>query len=149
MGFLKTEAETKRLQFQYGDAGRADAGYKHRRDCVTRAIVFATGKPYKEVYLDLYTTCNANPGNGLSQTAYDRYMRRIGWQYINAVGKSFTTDDIPTDTTVMVRIKRHLCCVINGVIHDTYDPQVANIRTMRPRKILGYYIKPQTNIIFK
>lgn len=40
-----------KLQFQFDDGGRAQAGYKGSTgDCVTRAIAIATGKPYSEVY---------------------------------------------------------------------------------------------------
>lgn len=60
--------------FVYDDGGRADAGYRgDTRDCVTRAIAIATGRPYR-------------------------------------------------DGRIIVRLSRHISAVIDGVIHDTYDP---------------------------
>ena len=39
------------MRFVFTDGGRAAAGHKGKvKDCVTRSIAIATGRPYQEVY---------------------------------------------------------------------------------------------------
>ena len=45
-------------------------------------------------------------------------------------------NELPNDKTIIARLSRHLTCIVNGEIHDTYDPSRNGNRC-----VYGYYIK--------
>ena len=134
--------------FQQDDGGRADAGFKgHTGDCVVRAIAIATQQPYRLVYDDLHETAladrvlmarlelrygaqarrHASPRSGVHRRAYDAYMTSQGWlwQPTMRVGSGcqvhLVASELPAGRLV-ARLSGHMCAVIDGVIHDLYDP---------------------------
>jgi hypothetical protein len=149
------------------DGGRATAGFKGEAgDCVTRAIAIVSGKPYREVYdalhaaLDDYASTHRDktakriqrgggrrgttPRNGVSRKVYERYLASLGWRWVPVmkIGSGCTmhlrADELPPGR-IIVRVSRHVCAVVNGVIHDTHDCSREGTRC-----VYGYYTLPET-----
>ena len=127
------------------DGGRAEAGRRGSTgDCVTRAIAIASGRPYDEVYQALAagnagqrkttrsrtTSGRRSASNGIHVTRqwFKDYMRGLGfvWTPTMQIGSGCTvhlTDGELPMGRLVVSLSRHYCAVIDGVIHDLYDPQ--------------------------
>ena len=137
------------MDFVYNDGGRAAAGYKGQAgDCVVRAIAIATQKPYQEVYDGINAVALAertrrgrrsSARSGVSRTTYERYLRDLGWEWVPTmqVGSGcqvhLRTEELPKGRLV-VRLSRHLTAVIDGVIHDIYNPDRRGTRC-----VYGYF----------
>lgn len=150
--------------FVYNDGGRADAGYKGTTgDCVCRAIAIITGKPYKEVYDRLaegnatqrkskrasrYTGIKtASLGINTKRKWFEEYMTSLGFKWIPTmqVGKGcqvhLKAEELPKGR-LMVNVSKHMTAVIDGIIHDTYDPSRKGTRC-----VYGYYVyQPKTEL---
>jgi len=139
--------------YVYNDGGRSAAGYKGETgDCVCRSIAIATGKPYKEVYDELSAMMKAankkanlrgknTPRDGVSKKITRDYLESLGWQWIATmkIGQGCKThlraDELPAGRLV-VSVSKHITAVIDGVIHDTYDPSRSGMRC-----VYGYFLK--------
>lgn len=138
--------------FQENDGGRAAAGYKgHAGDCVTRAIAIATGKPYQEVYDALNEVGKTERSSkrrrgrkssartGVFKPTYRKYLESLGWRFTATMGIGtgckvhLRADELPPGRLIVV-VSRHLCAVIDGVIHDTHDPSREGTRC-----VYGYF----------
>lgn len=130
------------MQHTYNDGGRAAAGFKGTaRDCVARSVAIATGRPYLEVYEAL---ADGNAGqrrtrrgtggartaaNGINTTRkwFKDYMRKLGFTWVPTmkVGQGcrvhLRADELPPGRLV-VSLSRHYTAVVDGVIHDTHNP---------------------------
>ncbi|GAB4662187.1 hypothetical protein MOKP64_45110 [Mycobacterium avium subsp. hominissuis] len=143
----------------YDDGGRQMAGFKgDTGDCVTRAIAIATGLPYRQVY-DMVNEHSArergrrNKRTGKNQFSRARtgvfpsttrkVMADLGWRWVPLMGIGtgcrvhLRADELPTGR-VIAEVSRHTCAVIDGVIHDTYDPSRGGTRC-----VYGVYIPPR------
>jgi hypothetical protein len=137
------------MRFTYDDGGRAAAGFKGSAgDCVCRAIAIATGKPYAEVYDALHagiqnfaatSRCRAakrasrgggrkgtTPRNGVSRKVYEPYLASLGWRWVPTMSigsgcKVHLRDGELPAGNLIVRLSKHVCAVIDGVIRDTYE----------------------------
>jgi hypothetical protein len=121
--------------FIENDGGREAAGYKGKAgDCTVRAIAIATGKPYQEVYSDLFAENKIrNPrkssprDGGTPMKTIHKYLKSLGWSWVPTmqIGSGckvhLKQDELPRGN-IIVRLSGHLCAVIDGVINDTYDP---------------------------
>jgi len=122
--------------FVYNDGGRAKANYKGKSDdCVVRAIAIATGISYQEVYDALgVRMCSerlkrkrGNPRNGVHKSTYKPYIASLGWKWTPTmgIGTGCTVHlkglELPSGRLI-VSCSGHLVAVIDGVVHDTYDP---------------------------
>jgi len=150
------------MKFQYNDGGREAAGFKGKTgDCVTRSIVIATGLPYKKVYDDLWEKLRefssshrsryakkisngggkrgTTPRNGVGREIYHPYLLSLGWKWqpTMKVGQGcrvhLRQDELPKGN-IIVRVSKHITAVIDGVIHDTFDPSRDGTRC-----VYGYY----------
>lgn len=157
------QGEIKRLEYQFNDGGRADAGFSGRvGDCVARSIAIASGRPYKEVY-DRLAIGNATQRRGkyngrahgqrtarngimTNRTWFKNYMRELGFVWVSTmgIGTGCTThlraDEIPMHGRLVVNVSRHMVAVIDGVINDTFNPDRHGTRC-----VYGYWIKPDTD----
>lgn len=148
------------MKFVYNDGGRADAGYKgDAGDCVVRAVAIATEQPYQTVYDALSEGCktqrltkrskatsSARDGVNVRRKWFKDYMESIGWKWTPTmlVGQGckvhLTDGELPSGRLV-VAVSKHYTTVIDGVVHDTHDPQ-REIHSTRPitpdRPILPY-----------
>jgi hypothetical protein len=131
--------------FIYHDGGRAAAGFKGSAgDCVTRAIAIAAGLDYQYVY-DAMAEGNAeqrqtkhsrrkkscgrrtaNHGIWTTRKWFKDWMVKHGFVWTSTMGIGtgckvhLRPEDLPTGR-IIVRVTRHYCAVIGGIIHDTYD----------------------------
>lgn len=112
----------------YDNGGRAKyfrAG--NVRDCAARAIAIASGRDYKEVYDALGTLAGKSVRNGCPKKVGRLYIEKtLGWKWtpFMGIGTGCThhvrADELPAGT-IIVKASKHLICVKNGVVHDTYD----------------------------
>lgn len=133
------------------DGGREDAGYKgDAGDCVTRAIAIATGKPYQEVYDDLFAlgkelgVDKPSPRDGVLKKVYDKYLKSLGWEWTATmhIGSGCTVhlrkDELP-EGVIVARLSKHVCAVKDGTVYDNHDPRRGGTRC-----VYGYYKKPES-----
>jgi hypothetical protein len=150
------------IRFKYDDGGRAAAGYKGKAaDCVCRAIAIAAQLPYQQVY-DALAEGNATQRRSrrLSARAASRkprprsaahgisakrkwfkdYMRSLGFEWVPTMGVGtgcrvhVRASELPQGRLVL-NVSKHMCAVIDGVLHDTYDCSRGGTRC-----VYGYYI---------
>ena len=112
----------------YDDGGRSKYfKAKDVRDCVTRALAIATKRDYKEVYDMLYEEAKESPRNGVKKKAWKNVARKLGgvWHPCTGIGTGCTMhlnpDEIPNEKRMVMQVSKHLCAVINGKVHDTFD----------------------------
>lgn len=157
------------MEFVYSDGGRSKY-FKANNvgDCVTRAICNATGKDYKEVYDALNDMAKresvkkhrgnkrSNSRNGVFKETWKRYLKEIGWIHHKTceVGShkdklKFIDGALPDKGNVIVQLSRHLTCLKDGVIYDTYDCSKkdyydfnGDLVTNEERCVYGYWTEP-------
>ena len=147
------------MKYQYNDGGRSQYFKGDAGDCVVRAIAIASGLNYKKVYDDLYKlnaeyaiskdtkvarrlrNKSATPRNGNYKKVYHDYILSLGfkWTPTMLVGQGckvhLKADELPSGTFI-ARVSKHLCAVIDGEIHDTFNPSREGTRC-----VYGYYQK--------
>lgn len=158
------------MEFNYNDGGRSKY-FKATNvgDCVTRAIAIATGKDYKEVYNRLNEMAQkestrhhrggkrSQSRNGVFKETWKRYLKEIGWVHhktcelgSRAEKIKFVDGALPTEGRVIVQLSRHLTCLVDGVINDTYDCskkdyydwETQELVTNTERCVYGYWTAP-------
>ena len=127
------------MEWVFNDGGRTRAGRRGLTgDCVCRAVSIATGKPYTEVYETLAqkssterkskTGRSASKGIKVKRKWFHDLMKawNCAWTPTMGIGTGCHThlanNELPMGRLI-VRLSHHCTAVINGVIHDTYDPQ--------------------------
>lgn len=159
------------MEFIFNDGGRKNAGYRGQTgDCVTRAIVIITGKPYKEIY-DTINQIIKKPKikkakncfiltlpwekkdnkysarTGIPRKVYDKYLKSLGYEWISTMGIGtgckvhLNPNELPKGRLI-IRLSKHLTAVIDGVIYDTFD-----CSREENRCVYGYYVKNIDNSI--
>ena len=142
------------LGFQYNSGGREKYFQKERvGDCVCRAIAIANDMDYLEVYkmINEYSKKEhitkrkkgkSSARNGVYKDTTSKILEELGWKWVACmqIGKGcqvhLRANEIPMNKTIIVRLSRHLSCVKNGVINDTYDCSRNGTRC-----IYGYWYK--------
>lgn len=132
------------MKFVYDDGGRSNY-YKAFGvgDCVCRAIAIASQSDYKEIYKLLKEYAGGeSPRNGVYKEVYTRLLKDMGWKWVPCSGRGVTNNrvrlcanDLPKGR-IICRVSKHLTCVIDGVLYDTYD-----CSRDETRKVYGYWIK--------
>jgi len=125
------------LLFVWDDGGRAEAGYRGKTgDCAVRAVSIATGVPYKKLYQE-FKKDNPNNVKGISWYGHGTpypfvhtFLARRGFRW----HEGGRLDASLPKGTVIANLGRHVCAVIDGVIHDTFCPPAGS-------KLIGYWIK--------
>lgn len=144
----------------YDDGGRTDAGFRgHAGDCVTRAIAIAAELPYREVYDDLFALIRvrndirrskgravrrrSSPREGVSTRIEKLYLEtQLGWTWTPTmfIGSGcrvhLRAEELPAGR-IVVKLSRHSAAVVDGVVHDTYDPSRDGTRC-----VYGYWTAP-------
>jgi hypothetical protein len=127
------------LQWTFNDGGRAEAGYKgDTGDCACRSIAIVTGMSYQEVYdLIIKYAAKERPGTrrkrshprtGVHGSTLRKIMADLGWTWVPTmkIGSGTTVHvregELPTEGKYLLRLSRHFCAIVDGVVHDTYDP---------------------------
>lgn len=127
------------MQFVFDDGGRSAAGFKGMTgDCATRAVAIVTGLPYQQVYDGLNELAKSerigkrkkkisNSRTGVYPQTVTRFLDPLGWHWVptmhigSGCTKHLVADELPGGT-LLLRLSRHFTSVVDGVIHDTYDP---------------------------
>jgi hypothetical protein len=130
------------MNYKYNDGGRSNYfEATNVGDCVTRAIAIATNKDYKEVYDSLTQFNKKTPRNGVAKSDTKKFMESIGWKWIPlmkiGVGCKvhLRNDELPQQGTIIVKLSKHIACVKDGVLNDTYDCSRDDTRC-----VYGYWI---------
>lgn len=139
------------MKFVFDDGGRIAAGRKGKAgDCVCRSIAIATGIPYQQVYdtLNLLATKErkgkhkrdkSSARTGVYTFTVRKYMASIGWHWTPTmkIGSGckvhMRTEELPAGR-LLVSLSKHFTAVIDGVVHDTYDPSRGGQRC-----VYGYF----------
>jgi len=156
------------MKFIYNDGGRSKY-FKAENvgDCVTRAICNATGKDYKEVYNRLNEMSKresvkrhrghkrSQSRNGVFKETWKRYLNEIGWVHHSTCTPGSRREKVKLvegalpQGTLIVQLSKHLTCLKDGVIYDTYDCSKkdyydfdGNLVTNDERCVYGYWTAP-------
>lgn len=138
------------MKWVYDDGGRARAGFKGSNDdCVARAIAIATIMPY-EIIMNMIdiavleerpsdVTKRSSSQTGVLTTTGNKLLASLGWEWVSKQkGKKKTymkAESLPGGT-IIVALKGHLVAVVDGVVHDAFDPSRGGAEV-----VLGYYQK--------
>jgi hypothetical protein len=132
------------MRFTYNDGG---SGTGKLRDCVVRAIAIASERPYTDVQKEINILADevyfdgSDAAHGVHKQLIRDYLAKQGWTWTPtmAIGSGckvhLRDGELPTGRLI-VSVSRHLCAVIDGVIHDTSDPSRNGTRC-----VYGYWIK--------
>lgn len=141
------------MRFQYDDGGRSKY-FKTENvgDCVCRAIAIGTGEDYKAVYdrlnqmskterTSMRKQGRSSARNGVYKQTFHKLLEEMGWTWhptmqIGSGCKVHMREDELPKGRVIVSLSKHLSCVIDGVIHDTYDCSRGETRC-----VYGYWTK--------
>jgi len=147
------------MEFNYNRGGYTRGSGLNRGDCVPRAITIATELPYQIVFDELQRrqtewriksnskkAYNKKPHRnkcymGTYKEAYKPDLEELGWTWVPKmfIGQGFKTylrkEDLPPGRLI-VKVRRHLTSVIDGVLNDTWDcSEEGN------KGVYGYYYK--------
>ena len=127
------------MKWIYDDGGREAAGFKGSAgDCTVRSIAIVSGRPYREIYDELNELAKterprkgrkrSSARNGVKRPTIRRYLEGQGfiWVPCMQIGSGcqvhLTKGELPAGRLI-VSVSKHITAVIDGVIHDTHDPQ--------------------------
>jgi len=140
--------------YVYNDGGRKAARFSRPAgDCVARALAIVTGKPYAVIHARLAVStglqragksgkrkASADHGINSKRKWFQDYMAELGFRWVPtmAVGQGckvhLRADELPGGRLV-VSLSKHYTAVVDGVIHDTYDPSRNGTRC-----VYGYWV---------
>lgn len=130
------------MKWVFNDGGRSRYFKGETYDCVVRAIAIATGEDYKLVYQDLHIMAKKSPRHGVNKGVYKHYLESIlgyTWVPCMKIGSGcrvhLNSEELPKGT-IIVQVSKHIACVIDGVLHDTYDSSREGTRC-----VYGYWRK--------
>lgn len=142
-------------KWMFNDGGRKAAGYKGKTgDCVCRSIAIALQLPYEQVYDELIEigrteritrTKNkkSHPRTGMFKRTIRRYLEAKGWTWNPTmfVGSGckvhLKAEELPKGRLV-VACSKHYTAVVDGLIHDIYDPSRDGTRC-----VYGYFAEKE------
>jgi len=134
-------------------------GYKHRGDCVPRAVTIATEQPYQVVYDELQRRQEEWRLKSNSKSAYNKkphrnkvhfgtnkkvakeYLLNLGWKWKPTMGIGtgckvhLKASELPQGRLIC-SVSKHMVAVIDGIINDTYDCSRGGTRC-----VYGYFYK--------
>lgn len=142
------------MKWIYSDGGRSRY-FKAENvgDCVTRAIALASDTDYKVVYEKLKELADnekitkRNPKkssvrDGVSKKTTHEYIENIlGWKWkpTMKIGQGCKVHMNPNELpkgTIIVQLSKHVACIKDGVLYDTYDSSRNETRC-----VYGYWSK--------
>mgnify|MGYP003290439448 CR=1 FL=1 len=102
-------------------------GWKSSGDCVIRAIAFATGHTWEDVYWDLCTLGRKLHRMPNDDKVYETYLKNLGIEKMSqprkSTNKKFTIQEFAKASrgTHIIRTAGHLTVVKCGKIYDTWN----------------------------
>lgn len=151
------------MKFVRNDGGRARCGFKgDAGDCVARSIAIVSQRDYGSVYAEL-AELNAKTrktkrrtGRAIGQRTaahgiytksklFKDYMARLGFRWVPTMQigsgcKVHLADGELPPGRLVVAVSGHYTAVIDGVIHDTYNPSREKSYNFEPD--VGQDLKP-------
>ena len=153
------------LPWVYHDGGRGTApghgGATDTGDCVVRAVAVALDAPYEAVYAALTALqkewCHTSRSkharamresgrwharHGVHREVIHRHLSSLGWVWTPTMGIGSGTTvhlaegELPGGRLV-ANLSKHVCAVVDGVVHDTHDPCRDGTRC-----VYGYWLAP-------
>lgn len=135
------------MKWVFNDGGRSNYfSAKSVNDCVVRAIAIATQRDYNDVYNTIGEIVGYSPRNGVYRNDLQKIMKEFGgtWTPCMSIGSGckvhLKDGELPMDARLICNVSKHLTCVINGVINDTFDPSRGESRC-----VYGYWIFNNNN----
>jgi hypothetical protein len=128
------------MNFKYNDGGRSKYFKGSCGDCAIRAIAIASGLDYLDVYNMVKAEAGKSCRNGTPKKVGRKILARLGFTWVPTmtIGSGckvhLTANEVPKNC--IVSLSKHLCCIKDGVINDTYDPSRGGNRC-----VYGYFIK--------
>lgn len=117
------------MEWKYNDGGRSKYFTASKvGDCVTRAIAIAKGIDYKDAYMEIKHIVGYSPRNGVYKKDTKKVMEHFGgvWVPCSGIGVKNKTHlnsaEMPLQGRLIAQVTKHLTCILDGVINDTYDP---------------------------
>jgi hypothetical protein len=141
------------MRWVFDDGGRAAAGFRGQAgDCVVRSIAIVTETPYRVVYdainlfaqeekLSKHQRTRSSARTGVAKKTSRRYLQHLGFVWVPTmhIGEGCTVhlsaEELPPGR-LLVQVTKHLTAVIDGIIHDTYDPSREGTRC-----VYGYHVR--------
>lgn len=141
------------MKFVYSDGGRSDYfSANNVRDCVCRAIANGTGLDYKVVYGMINDASKgerrgkrkrgiSSARDGVYKPTIKKVLTDLGWTWhptmeIGSGCKVHLDEKELPSGTLIVSVSKHLTCVKDGVLYDTYDCTRDGNRC-----VYGYWVK--------
>lgn len=132
------------IKFQYNDGGRSKYfEATNVGDCVVRAIAIATNNDYMAIYNAIAKLGNQTPRNGVKKSTTRKFIeQQLKWRWVPLMGIGtgcrvhLTNNELPEHGTIIVQLSKHLACVKDGTLFDTYDCSRDGTRC-----VYGYWIK--------
>jgi hypothetical protein len=142
------------LPWIYDDGGRKASGFGgEANDCVCRSIAIAAQQDYEKTYEDLKAlglkeriTWNrrslgrSHPHTHIWRTTYRKYLDQLGWVFVPTmfIGSGcrvrLAQCNLPENGRYVIQVSKHLTALVEGQIHDTYDPSREGTRC-----VYGYW----------
>jgi hypothetical protein len=131
------------MEIVYDDGGRSKYFRGRCGDCVVRAIAIVSGMDYKMVYDMVRKAIGVSPRDGV-HTRLPRFkelMKSLGfeWHATMQFGQGckvhLADGEVPKKGRLICTCSKHWTAVIDGVIHDTYDPS-----RLETRCVYGYWL---------
>jgi len=126
------------------DGGRKSAFPNSDRragDCVIRAITIATGKPYKQIWKELFSIALETGNFPNADSVCVTYLESEGWERVK-FGKKLVrmnSHKIPKDKTIICHTRGHWVAMMNGIVNDTWDSTTNSME--KSNRVFSYYIK--------
>lgn len=139
----------------YDDGGRESAGFKGKTgDCAVRAIAIATGTTYRTIYDRVNELAKeervtkrrrkkSSARDGVWRKTMNKLMAELGWTWVACmtIGSGCRVhacaDELPGGRLIL-RLSKHYTAMIDGVVHDIYDPTRGGKRC-----VYGYWHKEE------
>ncbi len=141
------------MRFNYNDGGRSKY-FKAENvgDCVCRAIAIGAEMDYMEVYkminkagkeerITKRKTGRSSARGGVYRPTIHKVLTELGWVWhptmkIGQGCKVHVREDELPSGRVILSLSKHMTCVVDGVLNDTYDCSRDGTRC-----VYGYFTK--------
>lgn len=116
-------------QFQYHQP-KSSEDIKCSKDCMIRSVTIATGRPYHEVYTLMKakgwrakrSSADKNWEEQITLTLRELGFRATRHSFPGVKGQPRrTAHTMPSSGTWILRVSKHVACLKEGVLLDTFD----------------------------
>lgn len=141
------------MKFNYNDGGRKEAGYKgDASDCFVRSVCIAGDYSYQHIYDLVNDYCQherqtkkmrsrSSSRTGVHTKTSKIIFDALGFEwtptmFIGSGCKVHLREKELPKGVLIARVSKHWCAIIDGVIHDTHNPDRDGTRC-----VYGYWRK--------